>query len=45
MVNVYSDTEIGQILTVYGNLTVESKSVELFGLSLTVFELEALANF
>jgi hypothetical protein len=40
MVYVYSDTEINQILMVYRYLSVESKSVEIFRLSLTVFELE-----
>ncbi len=40
MVYVYSDTEIDKILTVYRNQSVESKSVEIFRLSLTVFELE-----
>jgi hypothetical protein len=40
-VNVYSDDNIDQILTVYRKQSVESKSVENFGLSLTVFELEA----
>ncbi len=45
MVYVYSDTEIDQILTVYRDLSVESKSVELFGLSLKVFELEAFSVF
>ena len=38
---VYSDTKIDQILTVYRKHPVESKSVEIFGLSLMVFELEA----
>ncbi len=41
LVYVYSDTEIDQILTMYRNQTVESIYVEIFGLSLSVFELEA----
>ncbi len=41
MVYVYSDTEINQILTVYKNQSVKFKSVEIFSLSLTVFELES----
>ncbi len=39
-VYVYSDTGIDQIVTVYRNQSVESKSVEIFRLSLMVFELE-----
>jgi hypothetical protein len=39
MVYVYSDTEINQILIVYRNQSVESKYVEIFSLSLMVFEL------
>ncbi len=39
MVCVYSDNEIDQILTQYRNLYVESKSVELFGVFISVFEL------
>jgi hypothetical protein len=39
-VYVYSDTKVDQILTVYKKQSVESKSIEIFGLSLTVFELE-----
>jgi hypothetical protein len=38
---VYSDREIDQLLTVYRNQSVESKSVEIFGLSLTFFGLKA----
>ncbi len=40
MMYVYSDTEIEQLLTVYRNQSLESKSAEIFGLSLTMFELE-----
>jgi hypothetical protein len=40
-VYVYSDIEIDQILKSYRNQSVGSKSVEMFGLSLTVFELKA----
>jgi hypothetical protein len=39
---IYSDTKVDQNLTVYRNQSVESKSVEIFGLSLTVFELEVV---
>ncbi len=39
-VYVYLGTKVDQILTVYEKQSVESKSVEIFGLSLTVFELE-----
>jgi hypothetical protein len=42
MVYVNSDTEINYILTVYRNQSVESESVEIFVLSLTIFELEAI---
>ncbi len=47
MVYVYCDTKIDQISTVYRNQSVESKSVENFGQSLTVFESEAFvfSNF
>ncbi len=38
---VYSDTEVDQIFTVYRKQSVESKYVEIFGLPLTVFEIEA----
>ncbi len=38
---VYSDTKIDQTLTVYRKQSEESKSVEIVGLSITVFELEA----
>ncbi len=38
---VYSDTKVDQILTMYRKQSVESKSVEIFFLPLTVFELEA----
>jgi hypothetical protein len=41
MVYVYSGTEIDQILSVYITQSAESKSVEIFGLSLAVFVLEA----
>ncbi len=37
---VYSDTEIDQILTEHRKQSVESESVDIFRLSLTVFELE-----
>jgi hypothetical protein len=40
-VYVYSDTKVDQILTVYRKQSVESQSVEIFVLPLTVFELEA----
>jgi hypothetical protein len=40
MAYVYCDTKIDQILTVYRNQNVESKSVDNFGQSLTVFESE-----
>ncbi len=40
-VYVYSDTKIDQIVTVYKIQSVESKSVEIFGLPPTVSELEA----
>jgi hypothetical protein len=40
MVYVNSDTKINYILTVYRNQSVESESVEIFVLSLTIFELE-----
>ncbi len=39
-VYVYSDTKIDQTLTVYRKQSAESKSVEIFGQSETVFELE-----
>jgi hypothetical protein len=39
-VYVSSDTKVDQILTVYRKQSVESKSVEIFGLSITVFEVE-----
>ncbi len=39
-VYVYSDTRIDQIVKVYRNQSVESKSVEIFMPSLMVFELE-----
>jgi hypothetical protein len=35
---IYSDIEIDQILTVHRNQSVESKSVEIFGPSLTVLD-------
>jgi hypothetical protein len=38
---VYSDTKVDQILTVNRKQSEESKSVEIFGLPITVFELEA----
>ncbi len=41
MVYIYFDTEAEQILTVCRNQDMECKSVEIPGLSLTVFELEA----
>jgi hypothetical protein len=44
-VYVYSATEIDQILTVYRDQSVESKSIEIVGLSLTIFELEAFTFF
>ncbi len=40
-VYVYSDTKVDKILTVYRKQSVESKSVEIFVIPLTVFELEA----
>jgi hypothetical protein len=38
---MFTATKFSQILTVYRIQSVESKSVEIFGLSLMVFELEA----
>jgi hypothetical protein len=40
-VYVYSDTKFDHLLTVYRKQPEESKSVDIFGLSVTVFELEA----
>ncbi len=40
---VYIHAMLGQILTVYRNQSEESKSVKIFGLSLTVFELESFS--
>jgi hypothetical protein len=42
-VYIYSDTKVDQILTVHRKQPVESKSVEIFGLSLMVFELEVFS--
>jgi hypothetical protein len=39
---VYSDIDFRHIFTEYRSRSVESKSVEIFGLSFTVFELKAI---